>query len=120
MSSLIADHPSVSPLLTERVQRAKLLDGMVRAVADKGFAAATVTDAVRLARVSRGTFYELFDKWGGIFAYGDVEVNGLQEVFGVLLMLCGDQDLHLGEEGLAFLFERGISKLRDASERQAQ
>jgi AcrR family transcriptional regulator len=61
MSSLIADHPSVSPLLTERVQRAKLLDGMVRAVAEKGFAAATVTDAVRLARVSRGTFYELFE-----------------------------------------------------------
>src|SRR5260221_14488579 len=61
MSSLIADHPSVSPLLTERVQRAKLLDGMVRAVAEKGFAAATVSDAVRLARVSRGTFYELFE-----------------------------------------------------------
>jgi AcrR family transcriptional regulator len=61
MSSLIADHPSVSPLLTERVQRAKLLDSMVRAVAEKGFAAATVTDAVRLARVSRGTFYELFE-----------------------------------------------------------
>jgi AcrR family transcriptional regulator len=61
MSSLIADHPSVSPLLNERVQRAKLLDGMVRAVAEKGFAAATVADAVRLARVSRGTFYELFE-----------------------------------------------------------
>jgi AcrR family transcriptional regulator len=51
----------VSPLLTERVQRAKLLDGMVRAVAEKGFANATVSDAVRLARVSRGTFYALFE-----------------------------------------------------------
>jgi AcrR family transcriptional regulator len=61
VSSLVGDHPSVSPLLTERVQRAKLLDGMVRAVAEKGYAAATVADAVRLARVSRGTFYELFD-----------------------------------------------------------
>src|SRR5450631_3424006 len=61
MPSLITDHPSVGPLLTERVQRAKLLDGMVRAVAEKGFASATVSDAVRLARVSRGTFYELFE-----------------------------------------------------------
>ncbi len=61
MSSLVTDHPSVSPLLTERVQRAKLLDGMVRAVAEKGFANATVSDAVRLARVSRGTFYALFE-----------------------------------------------------------
>jgi AcrR family transcriptional regulator len=34
---------------------------MVQAVAEKGYEAATVADAVRLARVSRGTFYELFD-----------------------------------------------------------
>lgn len=60
-SSLVASHPSLGPLLTERHQRAKLLEGMVQAVADKGFAAATVADAVRLARVSRGTFYALFE-----------------------------------------------------------
>ena len=60
-SSLLSHHPSVGPLLTESAQRAKVLDGMLRAVAEKGFAAATVTDAVRLARVSRGTFYALFD-----------------------------------------------------------
>jgi AcrR family transcriptional regulator len=61
VGSLIAQHPSLGPLLTERVQRAKLLEAMVQAVADKGYANATVADAVRLARVSRGTFYELFD-----------------------------------------------------------
>jgi AcrR family transcriptional regulator len=38
-----------------------LLEAMVRAVAEKGYDAATVADAVRLARVSRGTFYELFE-----------------------------------------------------------
>ena len=59
--SLVASHPDVSPLLTQRAQRAKLLEAMVQAVAEKGFEAATVADAVRLARVSRGTFYELFD-----------------------------------------------------------
>ena len=61
MESLLAHHPSVGPLLTERAQRAKLLEAMVQVVAEKGYAAATVADAVRLARVSRGTFYELFD-----------------------------------------------------------
>jgi AcrR family transcriptional regulator len=61
VGSLIAQHPSLGPLLTERVQRAKLLEAMVQAVADKGYANATVADAVRLARVSRGTFYELFE-----------------------------------------------------------
>ena len=54
-------HPQLDPLLKERPQRAKLLDAMVRVVAEKGYEAATVADAVRLARVSRGTFYELFE-----------------------------------------------------------
>jgi AcrR family transcriptional regulator len=60
-SSLIASHPHLGPLLTDKAQRAKVLEGMVQAVAQKGYAAATVADAVKLARVSRGTFYELFD-----------------------------------------------------------
>src|SRR3954470_4080781 len=61
-SSLVSEHPEIAPLLAgERVQRAKLLDAMVRVVAEKGYEAATVADAVRRARVSRGTFYELFD-----------------------------------------------------------
>jgi AcrR family transcriptional regulator len=34
---------------------------MVRVVSQKGYEAATVADAVRLARVSRGTFYALFE-----------------------------------------------------------
>jgi AcrR family transcriptional regulator len=59
--SLVSDHPQLGPLLNERPQRAKLLDAMVRVVAEKGYEAATVADAVKLARVSRGTFYELFE-----------------------------------------------------------
>ena len=60
-SSLLSHHPSVGPLLNERAQRAKVLEAMVQVVAEKGYAAATVADAVRLARVSRGTFYALFE-----------------------------------------------------------
>jgi AcrR family transcriptional regulator len=59
--SLVTAHPELEPLLSERPQRAKLLDAMVRVVAEKGYEAATVADAVKLARVSRGTFYDLFD-----------------------------------------------------------
>src|SRR5919112_4885248 len=60
-ASLLSHHPAVGPPPGESVQRAKVLEGMVRAVAEKGYAAATVADAVRLARVSRGTFYAEFD-----------------------------------------------------------
>jgi AcrR family transcriptional regulator len=59
--SLVASHPKIAPLLSDRPQRARLLQAMVQAVAGKGYEAATVADAVRLARVSRGTFYELFE-----------------------------------------------------------
>jgi len=59
--SLVTAHPNVGPLLSEKPQRAKLLDAMVRVVAQKGYETATVADAVKLARVSRGTFYELFE-----------------------------------------------------------
>jgi AcrR family transcriptional regulator len=59
--SLVTAHPEIEPLLSEKPQRAKLLDAMVRVVGRKGYEAATVADAVKLARVSRGTFYELFE-----------------------------------------------------------
>ena len=41
-------------------QRQRLLNGMVEAVAARGYGAATVTDVTKLARVSRTTFYENF------------------------------------------------------------
>lgn len=61
--SLLRQHPRLIPVLGDDsvdVRRARLLEGMTRAVYEKGYAAATVADAVRHARVSRGTFYELF------------------------------------------------------------
>ena len=78
--SLVARHPDLSPLLAERPQRAKLLDAMVRAVGEKGYEAATVADAVRIAQVSRGTFYELFDsKQACLEAAYDLGVEVLEE-----------------------------------------
>src|SRR4051812_42933268 len=40
--------------------RERLVLGMVTAVAERGYAATTITDVVRHARVSRRTFYEHF------------------------------------------------------------
>jgi AcrR family transcriptional regulator len=61
-ASLVAAHPSVAPHLDagSGAQRARLLEAMTQAVAEKGYADATVADAVRAARVSRGTFYAQF------------------------------------------------------------
>ncbi len=60
--SLVASHPAVEPLLGPRsgAQRARLLVEMTNIVGEKGWAHTTVADAVKAARVSRGTFYALF------------------------------------------------------------
>jgi len=41
-------------------QRARILDGMARAVAERGYARVSVAHVIELAGVSRRTFYELF------------------------------------------------------------
>jgi AcrR family transcriptional regulator len=60
--SLLAHHPEVGSGLRPATdaQRARLLDAMIRVVAEAGFDAASVTDIVRAAGVSRSTFYEQF------------------------------------------------------------
>jgi AcrR family transcriptional regulator len=45
---------------TAASQRARMLDAIARAVADKGYARVTVGDVVGIAGVSRRTFYEQF------------------------------------------------------------
>src|SRR5881396_2849860 len=46
--------------VVEASQRERMLDAVVRAVADKGYSGATVGDVVSRAGVSRKTFYEHF------------------------------------------------------------
>ena len=45
---------------TATAHRSRLLDGMARAVAERGYAETTIADIVREASVSRRTFYEHF------------------------------------------------------------
>ena len=47
-------------------QRTRLLEAVGRAVAEKGYAAATIDDIVRGAGVSKKTFYEHFRRQGGL------------------------------------------------------
>jgi AcrR family transcriptional regulator len=51
----------VEPDLSPREHRSRLLEGMARAVASKGYGDTTIADIVREASVSRRTFYEYFD-----------------------------------------------------------
>ncbi|MDI5968420.1 TetR/AcrR family transcriptional regulator [Streptomyces sp. SL13] len=50
-----------SPEEVAATQRERLLDGLVRTVADKGYARARVSDICAAAGVTRPVFYELFD-----------------------------------------------------------
>jgi AcrR family transcriptional regulator len=47
-------------LFTPVSQRERLLDGMARTVSAQGYAATSVADVLRTARISRRTFYERF------------------------------------------------------------
>jgi AcrR family transcriptional regulator len=97
--SLVASHPTVGPLLTERAQRAKLLEAMVQVVAEKGYAAATVADAVRVAKVSRGTFYELFESKQACLSEAyrlGVEVLEQRIAEAVKTAKTGDEEIRLG------------------------
>jgi AcrR family transcriptional regulator len=58
--------------------RERLVLGMVDAVAERGYAATTITDVVRHARVSRRTFYEHFaDKESCFLAAYDAVSDGV-------------------------------------------
>jgi AcrR family transcriptional regulator len=49
------------PESPEDASRARLIEGLSAAITEKGYAATTIADIVRLARVSKRTFYEHFE-----------------------------------------------------------
>ncbi|MCZ7679603.1 MAG: TetR/AcrR family transcriptional regulator [Sandaracinaceae bacterium] len=50
----------MQPAIAEGTGAARLVEGLAAAVAEKGYAATTIADIVRHARVSKRTFYEHF------------------------------------------------------------
>jgi AcrR family transcriptional regulator len=78
-------------------QRARMLDAVTRAVADKGYSRVTVGDVVAIAGVSRRTFYEQFkDKESCFLAAYE---TGTQALIGnmVAASLSVDSDAHWRE-----------------------
>jgi AcrR family transcriptional regulator len=70
----------LDPSLVAASQRARLLEAVGRAVAEKGYAAATIDDIVRGAGVSKKTFYEHFqDKLGCFVAAYEAASDELYE-----------------------------------------
>jgi AcrR family transcriptional regulator len=66
--------------VVEASQRTRLLEAVGRAVADRGYAAATIDDIVRGAGVSKKTFYEHFaDKQGCFLAAYETAAEELFE-----------------------------------------
>lgn len=47
--------------VTREQQRRRLIKGAITSFAEKGYTSTTITDIVKLARVSRQVFYEIFD-----------------------------------------------------------
>jgi AcrR family transcriptional regulator len=84
----------LSPDEVAATQRARLLDGLIEAVARKGYAALTVGDVAAAARVSRRTFYEHFrDKEDCFMAAID---DGTQEILGQMASAAASADDWLG------------------------
>jgi AcrR family transcriptional regulator len=70
----------LDPSLVAASQRARLLEAVGRAVAEKGYAATTIDDIVRGAGVSKKTFYEHFqDKLGSFLAAYEAASDELYE-----------------------------------------
>ena len=70
----------LDPSLVAASQRTRLLEAVGRAVADRGYAAATIDDIVRGAGVSKKTFYEHFsDKLGCFLAAYEAASDQLLE-----------------------------------------
>jgi AcrR family transcriptional regulator len=70
----------LDPSLVAASQRTRLLEAVGRAVAEKGYGAATIDDIVRGAGVSKKTFYEHFqDKLGAFLAAYEAASDQLYE-----------------------------------------
>ena len=87
--------------------RARITGGLAAAIAEKGYAAVTIADVVRLARVSKRTFYEHFaDKEACFVAlYAETSDELLELIAAAAAKAAGSWDERLGAAARAY-FER--------------
>lgn len=87
----LAPGPGISPADVELNHRERLYGAMVAVSAEKGYAETTVTDLIRIAGVSRTTFYKYFgDKEACFLATLEALVAGIVAITGSQLR--GDED----------------------------
>ncbi len=87
--------------------RARITGGLAAAIAEKGYAAVTIADVVRLARVSKRTFYEHFaDKEACFVAlYAETSDELLALIAATAANVAGPWEERLGAAARAY-FER--------------
>jgi AcrR family transcriptional regulator len=73
------DHDHIEGAQVAEIQRSRLLAGAVGAIEESGYARTTVAQITARARVSRRTFYELFDNREACFAALLEDVVGMVE-----------------------------------------
>ena len=87
--------------------RARLTEGLAAAIAEKGYAAVTIADVVRVARVSKRTFYEHFaDKEACFLAlYAETSDELLELIGNAVVTARGPWQQRIGAAARAY-FER--------------
>ena len=87
--------------------RARLTEGLAAAIADKGYAAVTIADVVRIARVSKRTFYEHFaDKEACFLAlYAETSDELIELIAAAAAAVPGTWDARISAAARAY-FER--------------
>jgi AcrR family transcriptional regulator len=87
--------------------RARLTEGLAAAIAEKGYAAVTIADVVRVARVSKRTFYEHFaDKEACFLAlYAETSEELLELIGNAVATTRGSWEERIGAAARAY-FER--------------
>jgi len=87
--------------------RARLTEGLATAIAEKGYAAVTIADVVRVARVSKRTFYEHFaDKEACFLAlYAETSEELLELIGNAVATARGSWEERIGAAARAY-FER--------------
>lgn len=81
-TKLSAGPHGLDPTVVERVQRERVLEAMTRVVSEIGYQSATVSKILARARISKITFYELFDNKEQCFlaAYDDALAQAFERI----------------------------------------
>lgn len=81
-TKLSAGPHGLEPALVERIQRERVLEAMAGVVAEAGYQAATISRILTRARISKITFYELFDNKEQCFlaAYDDAVAQAFERI----------------------------------------